>query len=91
LQKPILSGRVGRCAYALVEYDLRCESIGSMNGQIVAYLIVQHRTDKQLDLDVGYITFTPWKLHFDGSACRSGCGVGIIIMLPSGAIFEALS
>jgi hypothetical protein len=91
LQKPILSGRVGRCAYALVEYDLRCESIGSMNGQIVAYFIVQHRTDKQLDLDVGYITFTPWKLHFDGSACRSGCGVGIIIMLPSGAIFEALS
>jgi ribonuclease HI len=29
--------------------------------------------------------------HFDGSACRSGCGVGIIIISPSGAIFEALS
>jgi ribonuclease HI len=53
--------------------------------------IVQHRIDKQLDLDVGYVTFTPWKLHFDGSTCRSGCGVGIIIMSPSGAIFEALS
>jgi ribonuclease HI len=32
-----------------------------------------------------------WKLHFDGSACRSGCGVGIIIISPSGAVFEALS
>jgi ribonuclease HI len=91
LQKPILSGRVGKWAYALVEYDLRCESIGSMKGQIVADFIVQHRIDKQLDIDVGYVTFTPWKLHFDGSACISGCGVGTIIISPSGAVFEALS
>jgi hypothetical protein len=91
LQKPILSGRVGKWAYALVEYDLCCEPIGSMKGQIVADFIVQQRIDKQLDIDVGYVTFTPWKLHFDGSACRSGCGVGIIIISPSGAVFEALS
>jgi ribonuclease HI/probable phosphoglycerate mutase len=77
--------------YALVEYDLHCEPIGSMKGQIVANFIVQHRIDKQLDLDVGYVTFTPRKLHFDGSACRSGCGVGIIITSPSAEIFEALS
>jgi divalent metal cation (Fe/Co/Zn/Cd) transporter len=63
-----------------------------MKGQIVADFIVQHRIDKQLDIDVGYVTFTPWKLHFDGSSCRSGCGVGIIITVsPSGAIFEALA
>jgi ribonuclease HI/probable phosphoglycerate mutase len=91
LQKPILSARFGKWIYALVEYDLCCEPIGSMRGQIVADFIVKHRIDKQLDLNVGYITFTPWKLHFDGSACTSGCGVGIIIMSPSGAIFEALS
>jgi hypothetical protein len=66
LQKPILRGRVGKWAYALVEYDVRCESIGSMKGQIVADFIVQHRVDKQIYLDVGYVTFTPWKLHFDG-------------------------
>jgi hypothetical protein len=59
LQKPILSGRVGKLAYALVEYDLCCEPIGSMRGQIVADFIVQHRIDKKLDLDVGCITFTP--------------------------------
>jgi ribonuclease HI len=91
LQKPILSGRVGKWAYALVEYDLRCEPIRSMRGQIVDNFIVQYRIDKQLDLDVDYVTLTPWKLHFDGSTCRSGCGVGIIIMSPSGAILEALS
>jgi hypothetical protein len=91
LQKPILSGRVSKWAYALVEYDLHCEPIKSMRGQIVDDFIVENRIDKQLDLDVGYVTFIPWKLHFDGSACRSGCGVGIIIISPNGAIFEALS
>ena len=30
LQKPILSGRIGKWAYALVEYDLACESLESM-------------------------------------------------------------
>jgi ribonuclease HI len=30
-------------------------------------------------------------LHFDGSICRSGCGVGIIIISSNGAIFEALN
>jgi ribonuclease HI len=30
-------------------------------------------------------------LHFDGSACRSGSGVGIVIISPNGAIFQALS
>jgi hypothetical protein len=47
-----------------------------MKGQIVADFIVQHRIDKQLDLDVGYVTFTPWKFAF----------FGIIVMSPSGAI-----
>jgi ribonuclease HI len=37
-----------------------------MKGQIVADFIVGHRVDKQLDLNAGYVTFTPWKLHFDG-------------------------
>jgi hypothetical protein len=62
-----------------------------MKGQIVAGFIVQHRIDKQFDIDVSYVTFTPWKLHFDGSVCRSGCGVGIIIISLGGAVFEALS
>jgi hypothetical protein len=91
LQKPVLSDRVGKWAYAIVKYDLHCEPIGSMSGQIVANFIVHHRIDTQLYLDVGYITFTPWKLHFDESACRSGCGISIIIISPNGAITEALS
>ena len=71
-QKPILSGRIGKCAYALVEYDLACEPLKSMRGQIVANFIVKHRINDQNDLGVGYITCTPWKLYFDGSVCDNG-------------------
>jgi hypothetical protein len=46
LHKPILSGRVGKWAYALVEYDLHCEPLCSTRGQIVADFIIGHRIDK---------------------------------------------
>jgi ribonuclease HI len=62
-----------------------------MKGQNVADFIVGHRVDKQLNLNVGYVTFTPWKLHFDGSVCKYYCGVGVVIISPNGAIFEALN
>jgi hypothetical protein len=78
-------------AYALVEYDLHCEPLSSINGQIVVDFIFGHRVDEQLDLKVSNVTFTPWKLHFDGSVCKDGCGVGVVIISPSGAVFEALN
>ena len=59
LQNPILSGRIGKWAYALVEYDLACEPLKSMKGQIVADFIVEHRINDKYDLEVGYITCTP--------------------------------
>ena len=62
LQKPILSGRIGKWAYALVEYDLAYESLKSVKGQIVADFIVEHRINGEHELEVGYITCTPWKL-----------------------------
>jgi hypothetical protein len=90
LHKPILSGRVGKW-YALVEYDLHCEPLSSMKGQIFADFIVGHRVDKQLDLNVCCVAFTPRKLHFDGSACKDGRGIGVVIISPNGAVFEALN
>jgi ribonuclease HI len=34
------------------------------------------------------VSIHPWKLFFDGSACREGQGVGVDLFLPKGAIFE---
>jgi hypothetical protein len=59
LCRPILSSRLGKWAYDLVEYDLIYESLKSIKGQIVAEFIVKHRVDIEHDLDVGLILLTP--------------------------------
>ena len=54
-----------------------------MKGQVLANFIVEHGID--LDDEVNYLTFTPWKLCFDGSVCKDGQGVGTILVSPNGA------
>ena len=88
LQKPLLSGRIGEWAYALIEYDLSCESLKSMKGQIVADFIVEHRINDEHDLEIGHIFCTPWKLYFDGLVCDDGRGMGVVLISLSGSIFE---
>ena len=88
LQKPILSGKIGKWTYALVEYDLAYESLRAVRGQIVADFTIEHRINNEHDLKVDYITCTPWKLFFDGSACDDGQGIGAILISPSGTVFE---
>jgi hypothetical protein len=84
--RPILSGRIGKWAYALIEYDLAFEPLKTLKGQVLVDFIVEHGID--LDDEVNYITCTPWKFYFDGSVCKNGQGVGIIVVSPNGAIFE---
>ena len=67
-----MSGRIGKWAYALVEYDLAYEPLRAIRGQIVADFIVKHWINDEHDLEVGYVTYTLWKLFFDGSACDDG-------------------
>ena len=55
LQKPILSGRIGKWAYALIEYDLSCEPLKSVKGQIVTDFIVEHQINDEHDLEIGHI------------------------------------
>ena len=68
-----------------------------MRGQIVADFVVEHRIDIEHDLDiehlldVSFVSFTAWKLYFDGSVCSSGQGIGIVIVSPNNAYFEASS
>jgi hypothetical protein len=60
LLKPISSGRIGKWAYALVEYDLAYEPLRSMKGQVVADFIVDHVVD--VDHSVDFVQLKLWGL-----------------------------
>jgi hypothetical protein len=88
LQNLIMSGRDGKWAYALIEYDLTYESLKSIKGQVVADFIVEHRIDGSHKLNMLYLTVTPWTLYFDGSVCNEGQGVDIMLVSPRNASFN---
>jgi hypothetical protein len=70
LLKPILSERMGKWAYALVEYDLAYEPLRLMKGQVVADFVADHAVD--VDDSVNFVQLKPWGLYFDGSVCSKG-------------------
>jgi hypothetical protein len=86
LNKPILSRRLGKWAYSLVEYDLSYELLRATKGQVVADFIVDH----MIELDDGscMVEVIPWKLYFDGSVCSKGQGVRCCIVSPRGVCFH---
>jgi hypothetical protein len=88
LQQPILSGRIRKWAYALIEYDLAYESLKSIKGHVVADFIIVHSVDQNGNESCNLVSICPWKLFFDGSACREGQSVGVVLVSPRGAIFE---
>jgi hypothetical protein len=90
LWQPILSGRIKKWAYALIEYDLAYESLKSIKGQVVADFSVEHSIDQNSNESYNLVSIHLWKLFFDGSACREGQGIGIVLISPREAIFEQL-
>jgi hypothetical protein len=86
LLKPILIGRIGKWAYALVEYDLAYEPLKSIKGQVVADFIVDHAVD--MDHSVDFIQLKSWGLYFDGSICSKGQGAECVIISPSGVYID---
>jgi hypothetical protein len=59
LQQQILSGRIGKWAYALIEYDLSYESLKSIKGQVVADFVFEHSTDQNSDESCNLVSIHP--------------------------------
>ena len=49
----------------------------------MADFITQHHKPS-----VSYVELMPWTLFFDGSSCKQGGGIGIVVISPWGASFE---
>jgi hypothetical protein len=43
---------------------LTFEPLKTLKGQVLTNFIIEHGID--LDDEINYLTFTPWKLYFDG-------------------------
>jgi hypothetical protein len=86
LLKPILSGRMGMWAYALVEYDLAYEPLRSMKGQVVADFIVDHAVDVGHSVDC--VQLKPWGLYFDGLVCSKGQRAEYVVVSSSGVYID---
>ena len=79
LSMPILNGRMEKWILALSEFDLRYESAKAVKGQVIADFVTQHHKP-----GVGYVEPAPWMLFFDGSSCKQGGVIGIVIISPWG-------
>jgi len=79
----ILNGRVGKWILTLLEFDLRYESAKAVKGQVIADFVTQHHKPS-----VNYVEPVPWTLFFDGSSCKHGGGIGIVIISHRGPNFE---
>ena len=55
----------------------------AVKGQVIADFITHHREG-----EVTLLELTPWALFFDGSTCKQGGGVGIVLISPQGISFE---
>jgi membrane-bound ClpP family serine protease len=62
LHKLILSGRMGKWAYSIIEYDLKYEPLRATKGQVIADLIVDHMVSTENDAHLAEVA--PWKLFF---------------------------
>ena len=83
LSMPILKGRIGKWILVLSEFDLMYESAKAVKGQVIADFVTQHHKPS-----IGYVELIPWMLFFDGSLCKLGGGIDIVIVSPRGASFE---
>jgi hypothetical protein len=68
LQSPILSGRLGKWAYTLMEYDFKYEPLRAMKGQVLADFIMDHHVE--IGGEQCVVRLGSWKLFFDGSVCN---------------------
>jgi phage terminase large subunit-like protein len=71
--------------------NLTYEPLKSMKGQVVADFIVGHIIDQNNDESCNLVSIHPWKLFFDGSTCREGQGVEVVLISPRGAVSEQLT
>ncbi|XP_055961838.1 uncharacterized protein LOC126681523 [Mercurialis annua] len=90
LNKPVLSGNIGKWLLSLADFHLIYHPQKSVIGQALADFLADHPCinlgdESKFYLPVFMNEHRPWMLNFDGSSTDRSAGAGIIIVSPSGA------
>ncbi|XP_050222462.1 uncharacterized protein LOC126672550 [Mercurialis annua] len=90
LNKPVLSGNIGKWLLSLADFHLIYHPQKSVKGQAQADFLADHPCinlgdESKFDLPVFMNEHRPWMLKFYGSSTDRSTGAGIIIVSPSGA------
>jgi hypothetical protein len=58
------------------------------SGPTVKLYPPQHAISHVIDRETCLVEVCPWELHFVGSVCSKGQGIGCIITSPNGGVFD---
>ncbi|XP_073017421.1 uncharacterized protein [Primulina eburnea] len=89
LNRPILSGWIGKWSLALAEFSLTYYPQESVKGQAITDFLADHPSldefiGEQVVFLVCGVGVRPWELKFDGSSTETAAGAGIVITSPRG-------
>lgn len=89
LSKPEVAGRLQKWSIELGEYDIHYRPRVSVKGQILANFIVERPEDDFTNepMEEEERLSEPWTLFTDGSSCRDGSGVGLVLTSLEGTKF----
>ncbi|KAL9243945.1 hypothetical protein vseg_017775 [Gypsophila vaccaria] len=91
-EKPILNGRLARWTLLLAEYDIKYVPLKAIEGRAVSDFFAENAIPEESttnitslrDEGIFSIQNEFWELYFDGASNYRGCGIGALIILPSG-------
>jgi hypothetical protein len=55
----------------------------AVKRQVLADLI-----EERINTDIAELSVRAWAMYFDGLACGDGCGIGILLVSPRGAVSD---
>ncbi|XP_059627509.1 uncharacterized protein LOC132270347 [Cornus florida] len=89
LSRPLITGRIGKWALAIMEFNIAYVPQKAIKGRALAYFLADHPSpeiESQVfdELNSTTIFMTPWTLMFDGSSTSEGSGAGIVIISLAG-------
>jgi hypothetical protein len=83
LSAPVLKGQLGKWMFTLSEFDIRYQPAKVVKRQALADLVVE-----RINTNIATLSVRAWAMYFDGSACKDGCGIGILLVSPREVMYS---